>query len=74
VANGLQEQELPERWSAKRKMEIVLRLLRDEDLGQLRGAAVIAAFVERYNHQWLVDRHGYRTPAAGRRQFSSLAP
>lgn len=27
--------ELPERWSAKRKSEIVLRLLRGEDLGEL---------------------------------------
>lgn len=31
----LKEQELPERWSAKRKSEIVLRLLRGEDLGEL---------------------------------------
>ncbi|MGH7550606.1 MAG: hypothetical protein ACREK3_07595 [Gemmatimonadota bacterium] len=28
-------QELPERWSARRKTEIVLRLLRGEDLGAL---------------------------------------
>ena len=27
------EQELPERWSARRKTEVVLRLLRGEDLG-----------------------------------------
>jgi transposase-like protein len=27
--------ELPERWSAKKKSEIVLRLLRGEDLGEL---------------------------------------
>ena len=26
---------LPERWSAQRKMEVVLRLLRGEDLGEL---------------------------------------
>ena len=31
----LKERELPERWSAKRKSEIVLRLLRGEDLGEL---------------------------------------
>ena len=31
----MEEQELPERWSAKRKSEIVLRLLRGEDLGEL---------------------------------------
>jgi transposase len=29
------EMERPERWSAKRKSEIVLRLLRGEDLGEL---------------------------------------
>ena len=29
------ERELPERWSARRKSEIVLRLLRGEDLGEL---------------------------------------
>jgi transposase-like protein len=28
-------EELPERWSAQRKMEVVLRLLRGEDLGEL---------------------------------------
>lgn len=28
-----EERELPERWSARRKTEIVLRLLRGEDLG-----------------------------------------
>ena len=31
----LKEKELPERWSARRKSEIVLRLLRGEDLGEL---------------------------------------
>ena len=30
-----QEMDLPERWSAKRKSEVVLRLLRGEDLGEL---------------------------------------
>lgn len=30
-----EERELPERWSARRKTEIVLRLLRGEDLGVL---------------------------------------
>jgi hypothetical protein len=29
------EMDLPERWSAKRKSEVVLRLLRGEDLGEL---------------------------------------
>lgn len=35
--------------------------------------AVIAAFIERYNHEWLVERHGYRTPAEVRRQLTLLA-
>jgi hypothetical protein len=29
------EMDLPERWSAKRKSEVVLRLLRGEDLGEM---------------------------------------
>jgi transposase InsO family protein len=45
--------ELPERWSAARKTELVLRLLR----------RVIANFIERYNHEWLIERLDYRTPA-----------
>lgn len=32
---GTGERELPERWSAKRKIEIVLRLMRGEDLGEI---------------------------------------
>jgi hypothetical protein len=42
VPNGVEEQELPERWSARRKMEIVLRLLRGEDLGQLSRESRVA--------------------------------
>jgi len=59
--------------------ERFLRTLKEECLYVHRfrtlaeAQAVIAAFVERYNHQWLVERHGYRTPAEVRRQFSSLA-
>jgi hypothetical protein len=34
---------------------------------------VIAAFVERYNHRWLVERHRCRIPAEVRRRLSSLA-
>ena len=29
------KEELPERWSARRKVEVVLRLLRGEDLGEV---------------------------------------
>ncbi len=31
----MEDRELPERWSAQRKSEIVVRLLRGEDLGEL---------------------------------------
>ena len=27
---------------------------------------IIAEFIERYNHEWLIERLGYRTPAAAR--------
>ena len=27
---------------------------------------VIAAFIARYNHEWLIERLGYRTPAHAR--------
>ena len=30
-----EREELPERWSAQRKAEVVLRLLRGEDLGEV---------------------------------------
>jgi hypothetical protein len=33
MSNEPEAQALPERWSARRKMEIVLRLLRGEDRG-----------------------------------------
>lgn len=44
---------------------------RFRNLEEARG--VIAAFIERYNHQWLVERHGYRTPAEVRRELTLLA-
>jgi putative transposase len=28
--------------------------------------AIIAAFIERYNRQWLIERLGHRTPAQAR--------
>jgi len=27
---------------------------------------VIAAFIDRYNHEWLIERLGYRTPTQAR--------
>jgi transposase len=35
------EMDLPERWSAKRKSEVVLRLLRGEDLGELSPVLIV---------------------------------
>jgi putative transposase len=37
------------------------------------AAAIIAAFVEQHNEQWLLGRLGYRTPAAVRRAFAQRA-
>ena len=35
VTEGRGESEVPERWSAQRKVEVVLRLLRGEDLAEV---------------------------------------
>jgi transposase InsO family protein len=34
---------------------------------------VIAAFIERYNHQWLIERLGHRTPATARQEMLAVA-
>jgi transposase InsO family protein len=34
---------------------------------------VIGEFIERYNREWLLERHGYRTPAEVRRALSRQA-
>lgn len=48
------EVELPERWSAKRKSEIVLRLLRGEDLGELsREIQVPPPVIEEWRRAFL---------------------
>lgn len=39
-------------------------LQRFESLEQAR--AIIAAFIDRYNHEWLIERLGHRTPAQAR--------
>ena len=31
-------------------------------------------FKERYNEQWLIARHGYRTPAQVRRAMKGVSP
>jgi transposase-like protein len=48
------ERELPERWSAKRKAEIVLRLLRGEDLGEIsREIQVAPQVIEEWRRAFL---------------------
>ncbi|WP_420450098.1 hypothetical protein [Candidatus Palauibacter sp.] len=34
---------------------------------------VIGAFIERYNNGWLLQRHGYMTPARAREKLSRRA-
>jgi putative transposase len=35
--------------------------------------ALIGAFIERYNHEWLIERLDYRTPAVARREMLATA-
>ena len=43
-------------------------------LGEMTEArAVIGAFIERYNNGWLLQRHGYLTPARAREKLSRRA-
>ena len=35
--------------------------------------AVIGPFIERYNNGWLLQRHGYMTPARAREKLSRRA-
>jgi transposase InsO family protein len=57
-----------ERWIRTLKEEC-LYLHDFATLDEARQA--IGAFIERYNREWLLERHGYRTPAEVRR---ALAP
>jgi len=56
--------------------ERFMRTLKEEclylhDFKSLEEArAVIEEFIERYNQGWLLERHGYRTPAEARREFT----
>ena len=44
--------------------EQCLHLHRFESLEQARR--IIATFIDRYNHEWLIERLGYRTPTQTR--------
>jgi len=52
--------------------ERFIRTLKEEclylhDFQSLEEARdVIGEFIERYNHGWLLERHGYRTPTEAR--------
>jgi transposase InsO family protein len=52
--------------------EQLLWLRRFATLAELNVA--LQAFRERYNREWLVQRHGYRTPAAVRADLAALKP
>ena len=60
-------------------MERWIRTLKEEclylhdfaSLDEARG--VIGEFIERYNREWLLERHGHRTPAAVRASLSRQA-
>lgn len=60
-------------------MERWIRTLKEEclslhDFASLEEARrVIAEFVARYNTQWVLERHDYRTPADVRRAFTLQA-
>lgn len=60
-------------------MERWIRTLKEEclhlhDFATLEEARqVIGEFIERYNREWLLERHGYRTPAEVRRALTRQA-
>ena len=50
--------------------ELTQRLL-ERALEEARFA--IASFIRQYNTEWLLERHGYRTPAEVRQAFTRKA-
>lgn len=60
-------------------IERFMRTLKEEclylhDFRTLEEARrIIGAFIEAYNNEWLLERHGYRTPAEVRRQLALQA-
>lgn len=60
-------------------IERFIRTLKEEclylhDFQSLEEARqVIGAFIERYNRGWLLERHGYRTPAQAREELTRMA-
>ncbi len=60
-------------------IERFIRTLKEEciDVHRFRTVEearwVIGAFIRRYNAEWILERHGYRTPAEVRQDFIQLA-
>jgi putative transposase len=60
-------------------IERFMRTLKEECIylhrfGTLEEARTeIARFIHRYNHEWLLERHGYKTPAQVRSEFTRMA-
>src|SRR5690625_7810619 len=60
-------------------IERFMRTLKEECLYVHRfpsleeARAVIGAFIDSYNNEWLIGRHGYRTPAEALRELTLTA-
>jgi len=64
---------------APRVAERFIRTLKEEclylhDFQSLEEArAIISAFIERYNHRWILERHRYKTPTQARDHLTRKA-
>ena len=58
-----------ERWIRTREECLYLHDFASLDEARL----VIGEFIERYNREWLLERHGHRTPAEVRRRLTRQA-
>lgn len=43
------------------------------ELDRQQARLIISGFLERYNHEWLIDRLGHRTPAMARAEVAAAA-
>ncbi len=59
------------RWSARRKEQVLLRLLRGESLDLL--VREMGQPAGRIAQQWLIERHGYLTPTEARDHLRAQA-
>lgn len=67
------EYEILRAMSPAKKLDVMHALIRQAR--ELKAAArqEIDAFIERYNRGWLLERHGYRTPAQVREELTLKA-